>query len=146
METSINDNDCDEIIEPDILFDQIFSYNMNLAFEDKIMKRVEQLLEDKNRKISELEEEVLVMKGQQDKLQDIINCMVRDFHYSSRLRNIQPIYDENGKIVDSVINEGWTERRIPVLIEESGAWKRYKLDGKIYELKGNGVVVEIKET
>jgi hypothetical protein len=24
METSINDNDCDEIIEPDILFDQIF--------------------------------------------------------------------------------------------------------------------------
>ncbi len=146
MEASTKDiDDYDEIIEPDIMFDQIISYNMNSVFEDKIMKRVEKLLEEKNKKISELEDEVSVMKGQQDKLQDIINCMVRDFHYSSRLRNIQPIYDDNGKIINSVINEGWIERRIPVLVEENGAWKRYKLDGKIYELKGNGVVVEIKE-
>ena len=86
------------------------------------------------------------MKKHQDKLHDIINCMVKDFHYDrSGVKNIQPIYDEHGRIIDSVVNEGWVDRRIPVLVEENGAWKRYKLDGKIYEMRGKGVVVEIKE-
>lgn len=59
MEASNKDiDDYDEIIEPDIMFDHIISYNMNSVFEDKIMKRVEQLLEEKNKKIAELEDKV----------------------------------------------------------------------------------------
>jgi len=59
METSTKDiDDYDEIIEPDIMFDHIISYNMNSVFEDKIMKKVEQLLEEKNKKILELEQKI----------------------------------------------------------------------------------------
>ena len=59
MEMSTNENVYDdEMIDPDILFDQIFALNSNTALEDKIIKRVEQMLTAKNTKIVELEEKI----------------------------------------------------------------------------------------
>lgn len=59
METTKDMDNYDEFIEPDKIFDQIFSFkNEKTDFEDKIIKRVEELLEDKNKKILELEEKV----------------------------------------------------------------------------------------
>ena len=58
METSINDNEDDEIIEPDIMFDHIISNSINSTIENKIMSKVEKLLEEKNKKILELEEKI----------------------------------------------------------------------------------------
>lgn len=148
METlveDINENeDPPEFIEIDSVFDNIMSYNMNVEFEDKLMKRVYNKLEEKDRKISELEEEILDIKTQQTKLKNIINYIVKDYHYDrSGIKNIQIIYDKNGNMMESVINEGWTERRIPILTKENGSLKRYKLDGKIYDINENGGIVEI---
>lgn len=148
METlveDINENeDPPEFIEIDSVFDNIMSYNMNVEFEDKLMKRVYNKLEEKDRKISELEEEILDIKTQQTKLKNIINYIVKDYHYDrSGIKNIQIMYDKNGNMMESVINEGWTERRIPILTKENGSLKRYKLDGKIYDINENGGIVEI---
>lgn len=54
-----NDNDNDngndnDFIEPDSIFDRTFSLNLDL--ENKIMKKVEKMLEDNNNKIIELED------------------------------------------------------------------------------------------
>jgi hypothetical protein len=148
MENIVDYKDDDEIIDTDILFDTIISYNINSGIKREIMSKVEELLEDKNKKIIELENEVALLKTRQENLHDVVNYIVKDLHYSAMrgLRNVQPIYDESGKIIDAIVNEGWIDRRKPILYGENGGIKRYKLDGKIYELKGNGIIVEIKET
>ena len=148
MENIVDYKDDDEIIDTDILFDTIISYNINSGIKREIMTKVEELLEDKNKKIIELENEVALLKTRQKNLHNVVNYIVKDLHYSAirGLRNVQPIYDETGKIIDAVVNEGWIDRRKPILYGENGGIKRYKLDGKTYELKGNGVIVEIKET
>jgi len=145
METLAEDiHNNDDFIEPDIMFDHIMPYNSNSKFEDKIMIKVEKLLEEKDKKITELEKEILDIKKYQNKLKVIINYMVKYYHDdSSGIKNIQPIYDNNGIMIDCVVNEGWVDRRIPLLIKENGSLKRYKLDGKIYEMREKGVVVEI---
>ncbi len=136
--------ECD-YIEPDIMFDNILSCNMNLDFEEKIMNNVEKLLEEKNRKIGELEEEVLVMKKHEEKLKNVINYIVKDLHYINELQNVQPIYNSDGQIIETIVNEGWLDRRVPLTFDENGFWKTYELDGKIYEVKEKGVIIEIKE-
>lgn len=147
MENIVDYKDDDEIVDTDILFDTIISYNIESGIKREIMTRVEELFQDKNKKIIELENEVALLKTRQEKLHNVVNYIVKDLHYSAvrGLRNVQPIYDETGKIIDAVVNENWIDRRKPILYGENGGIKRYKLDGKLYELKGNGVIVEIKE-
>lgn len=146
MENIVEYND-DDIIDVDIMFDTIIRYNINSGIQTEIMNKVENLLQEKNKKILELEEEIVLLKKQQENLHNVVNYIVKDLHYSAvrGLRNVQPIYDESEKIIDVVVNEGWVDRRKPIMYGENGGMKRYKLDGKIYELRGNGVAVEIKD-
>jgi len=145
METSEKESDnYDEIVEPDSMFDGMLC-NMNLDFEEKIMNNVEKLLEEKNRKIEELEGEVLVMRTHEEKLKKVINYIVKDLHYINELQNVQPIYNLDGQIIETIVNEGWLDRRNPILFDENGFWKRYELDGKIYEIREKGVIIEVKE-
>jgi len=148
MENIIDYTDDDDIIDSDILFDTIISYNINAGIKREIIAEVKQLLEDKNKKIVELENEIVLLKTRQENLHNVVNYIVKDLHYSAvrGLRNVQPIYDESEKIIDAVVNEGWIDRRKPIMYGENGGIKRYKLDGKIYELRGNGIIVEIKES
>lgn len=134
-----------EIVEPDDMFNNI-SYIMNLDIEKKIMNKVERLLEAKNRKIEELEGEIIVMKKYEEKLKNVINYIVKDLHYINELQNIQPIFDSNGYIIETVVNEGWLDRRIPISFDENGFWTKYTLDGNMYEIKEKGVIIEVKET
>jgi hypothetical protein len=90
METSAKQfDDCDEIIEPDIIFDHILSYNINSTFENKIMKKVEQLLEDKNKKISELEVKI-------DKIINFNEEIIRNKELE--ISNLKTNFDEFKKI------------------------------------------------
>lgn len=138
-------NEMNEIVEPDDMFNNISSCNMNLDIEKKIMNKVEKMIEVKNRKIEELEEEIIIMKKYEEKLKNVINYIVKDLHYINELQNIQPIYDSNGRIIETIVNEGWLDRRIPISFDENGFWKKYKLDGNIYEIREKGVIIKIKE-
>lgn len=92
MEASTKDiDDYGEIIEPDIMFDHIISYNMNSAFEDKIMKKVEELLEEKNKKISELEEKI-------DKIINFNEEIIKNKELE--ISNLKKNFDEFKKISD----------------------------------------------
>jgi hypothetical protein len=133
-----------EIIEPDSIFNNILSCNINFDFEEKITDNVEKLLEEKNKKIEELEEEILVIKKQEEKIKNVINYIVKDLHYINELQNVQPIYNSDGKIIETIVNEGWLDRRVPKTFDENGFWKTYELDGKIYEIKEKGVIIELK--
>jgi hypothetical protein len=135
-----------EIVEPDSMFNNILSCNINFDFEEKITDNVEKLLEEKNKKIEELEEEILVIKKQEEKIKNVINYIVKDLHYINELQNVQPIYNSDGKIIETIVNEGWLDRRVPKTFDENGFWKTYELDGKIYEIKEKGVIIELKET
>lgn len=111
MEASIKDNDdYDEIIEPDILFDQIFALNSNLAFEDKIMKRVEQMLEEKNKKILELEEKI-------DKIINFNEEIIKNKELEiSRLKEnfdeFKKMSDKNLKLSENNIKDLITKNRL----------------------------------
>jgi len=61
--------DNDELIETDILFDKIISYNIHSGIKSEIMTDVKQLIEDKNKKITELENELILLKKSQEHLQ-----------------------------------------------------------------------------
>jgi len=91
METSINDNEDDEIIEPDIMFNHIISYNMNSVFENKIMKKVEQMLEEKNKKITELEQKI-------DKIINFNEEIIKNKELE--INNLKKNFDEFKKISD----------------------------------------------
>jgi hypothetical protein len=135
-----------EYIEADIIFDEVLSRDLTEKLEDKVMNNVEKLLEEKNRKINDLENDILVIKKHEEKLKNVINYIVKDLHYTNELQNIQPIYDSDGKIIETIVNEGWLDRRVPITFDENGFWKTYELDGKIYEIREKGVIIEIKET
>ena len=128
-----------EIIEADSLFNDTIQHNM---FKVTSLESLNQI---NINKIDELERIIETLKSKYSNLKNVVNFIVKDLHYISELQNVQPIYDSSGKIVETIVNEGWLERRSPLLVDSNGFWKRYKLDGKIYEIKEKGVIIEVKE-
>jgi len=128
-----------EIIEADSLFNDTIQHNM---FKVTSLESLNQI---NINKIDELERIIETLKSKYLNLKNVVNFIVKDLHYISELQNVQPIYDSSGKIVETIVNEGWLERRSPLLVDSNGFWKRYKLDGKIYEIKEKGVIIEVKE-
>lgn len=138
---SLSYEEDDDIIKPDSIFDDVITHSM---FKVTSLESLSQRSLHEN-KIEELESMIDSIKTDYLKLKNVVNYIVKDLHYISELQNIQPIYDSNGKIIETIVNEGWLDRRIPILIDSNGFWKRYKLDGKLYDIKEKGVILEVNE-
>lgn len=101
METSLRDMDeDDEIIEPDIIFDRIISYNMNSSLENKIMNRVEKLLDEKDEKLYELTKKLEYMNNNyEDMMKQNLHLFDRYEKLISNLNNeVISLKDENAKL------------------------------------------------
>ncbi len=105
METStrdidIDDDDDDEIIEPDIIFDHIISYNMNSSLENKIMNKVEKLLDEKDEKIYEISKKLETMNNNYEvMMKQNIHLFDRYEKLISNLNNeMVALKDENKKL------------------------------------------------
>jgi hypothetical protein len=90
METSsVEIEEDDEIIEPDIMFDHIISYNMNSSLENKIMNKVEKLLDEKDEKLYEITK----------KLETTNN------NYEAMMKQNLHIFDRYEKLISNLNNE-----------------------------------------
>ncbi len=103
METSLRDTDTDdddEIIEPDIMFDHIISYNMNSSLENKIMNKVEKLLDEKDEKLYELTKKIECMNNNYEAMtKQNLNLFERYEKLISNLNNeVISLKDENAKL------------------------------------------------
>jgi len=90
METYDEDTD-DEMLEPDVTFSQTVSLNANISFENKIMRKVEEMLEDKNKKILELEKKI-------DKIITFNEEIIKNKELE--IMNLKKNFDEFKKISD----------------------------------------------
>jgi uncharacterized coiled-coil DUF342 family protein len=98
-------DDYDEIIEPDNMFDRIISHSMNSSLENKIMSKVEKLLDEKDEKLYEITKKFENMNNNYEiMMKKNLNMFDRYEKLITNLNNeIDLLKDENKKLSITII-------------------------------------------
>ena len=78
IDIDMDDTEDDEIIEPDIIFDHILSNSINSTIENKIMSKVEKLLDEKDGKLYDITKKLEVDDNKFNKYNNENNIKIEE--------------------------------------------------------------------